>query len=205
LTDPGFDFSVLSEFRSRLLEGGVEKILLNNMLEAFQEMGLLKARGKRRTDSTHVLASIRVINRLVFVAETLRYALNSLSAVAPEWVRSQVPSDWYTRYEMRIESHDQPRSPAKRDALAPLIGDDGFYLLAAVFAPATPDWMRKTLQFKCSSVSGSSNIMHQMVARRVGVTLKTHRLLPIISTHPMRRRRVMAKSGTPLGLAIRSM
>src|SRR5947209_20590861 len=63
LDDPGFDASVLSEFRSRLLAGGAEEQLFDLMLAAFRERQLLKARGGQRTDSTHVLAAIRAINR----------------------------------------------------------------------------------------------------------------------------------------------
>src|SRR4028119_1071421 len=87
LTDAGFDYSVLSEFRDRLVEGKAEQLLLDRMLEHFQEKGLLKARGRQRTDSTHVLAAIRVMNRLEMVAETLRATLNDLAEVAPEWLR----------------------------------------------------------------------------------------------------------------------
>src|SRR3954451_17861321 len=64
LTDPGFDHSVLCEFRSRLLAGGAEERLWGELLEACQARGLLKARGRQRTDSTRVLASIRALNRL---------------------------------------------------------------------------------------------------------------------------------------------
>src|ERR1700741_2385014 len=70
LTDPGFDFSVLSEFRDRLLAGSAEEVLLNKLLERCSAVGLLKARGQQRTDSTHVLAAIRVLNRLQIVAAT---------------------------------------------------------------------------------------------------------------------------------------
>src|SRR5690349_20549529 len=52
LTDPGFDASVLSEFRTRLIEGQIELQLLDSMLERFKAVGLLKARGRQRTDST---------------------------------------------------------------------------------------------------------------------------------------------------------
>jgi transposase len=64
LTDPGFDFSVLSEFRDRLLAGSAEELLLEKLLERCRALGLLTARGQQRTDSTHVLAAIRVLNRL---------------------------------------------------------------------------------------------------------------------------------------------
>lgn len=58
LTDSGFDFSVLSEFRHRLIAGHVEHLLLERLLENCRNLGLIKARGKQRTDSTRVLASI---------------------------------------------------------------------------------------------------------------------------------------------------
>jgi transposase len=63
LTDPGFDFSVLCEFRARLLEGGAEQLLLDRMLERFGERGWVKARGRQRTDSTHVPAAVRVLGK----------------------------------------------------------------------------------------------------------------------------------------------
>jgi transposase len=67
LTDPGFDFSVLCEFRARLIAGGGESRLLEAMLETCKAHGLVKARTKQRTDSTHVLAAIRTLNRLELV------------------------------------------------------------------------------------------------------------------------------------------
>ncbi len=84
LTDPGFDFSVLSEFRDRLLAGDAEERLLDILLEKCRAMGLLKARGRQRTDLTHVLSAVRLLNQLELVAETLRAALNELATVAPE-------------------------------------------------------------------------------------------------------------------------
>jgi len=86
LTDAGFDASVLSEFRTRLVSGGVEHRLLDTMLEHFRAHKLLKARGKQRTDSTHVLAAIRAVNRLECIGETMRAALNSLAVAAPDWL-----------------------------------------------------------------------------------------------------------------------
>lgn len=88
LTDSGFDHTVLKEFRKRLLAGGQERQLLDLMLKKLQEQQLLKSRGRQRTDSTHVLAAIRPLNRLELVGETLRHALNELADVAPQWLRS---------------------------------------------------------------------------------------------------------------------
>jgi transposase len=94
LTDPGFDFSVLSEFRDRLLAGHTEALLLEKLLEQCCARGLLKARGQQRTDATHVLAAIRVLNRLELVAETLRAALNGLATVVPDWLQAIAPVAW---------------------------------------------------------------------------------------------------------------
>lgn len=84
LEDSGFDASVLSEFRSRLVAGQAETLLLDKMLEHFKAAGYIKLRGRQRTDSTHVLAAVRELNRLVFVGESLRHALNVLAVSAPD-------------------------------------------------------------------------------------------------------------------------
>ena len=110
LTDPGFDFSVLSEFRDRLLAGSAEELLLDKLLERCRALGLLKARGQQRTDSTHVLAAIRVLNRLELVAETLRAALNAVATVAPDWLQALSPLAWYERYSRRIEESRLPKA-----------------------------------------------------------------------------------------------
>lgn len=108
MTDSGFDASVLSEFRDRLIAGQAEQLLLDSLLERLQELGLLKARGRQRTDSTHVLAAIRTLNRLSCVGETLRQALNALAAEAPDWLRDHVPHDWFDRYGRRLEEARLP-------------------------------------------------------------------------------------------------
>ena len=142
LTDPGFDFSVLSEFRDRLLAGSAEALLLDKLLERCRTLGVLKARGQQRTDSTHVLAAIRVMNRLELVAETLRAALNELATVAPAWLQAMAPLAWYERYGKRIEDTRLPQGQASRDAYAQMVGEDGFALLDALEAAATPEHLR---------------------------------------------------------------
>ena len=86
LNDPGFDFSVLSEFRTRLLNGGAEERLLTEMLRQFQERKWLPAGGKQRSDATHIVAAVRNLNRLELVGETLHHALNILAQVDPNWI-----------------------------------------------------------------------------------------------------------------------
>jgi transposase len=83
LTDPGFDFTVLSQFRTRLLAGGGEQRLLDRLLEVLKRQGLLKGRGRQRTDSPHVLAAVRELDGLERVGETLRQALSHAGADRP--------------------------------------------------------------------------------------------------------------------------
>jgi transposase len=138
LDDPGFDHSILCEFRSRLLRHRATERLLTRVLEAAREDGLLKPRGRQRTDSTHVLAAIRTLNRLELVAETLRAALNAIAAVAPEWLRVVTPADWHERYDRRMEGARLPEAAAKREAYALQVGADGYLLLDALDRPNTP-------------------------------------------------------------------
>jgi transposase len=143
LTDPGFDHTVLSEFRTRLVTGQAEQLLLDTLLTRIREHGLLKARGRQRTDSTHVLAAIRVLNRLELVGETLRHALNSLAVVAPDWLRPQAPPAWFERYGRRIENYHLPNTTAAREELAATIGAAGQQLLQAISAATDRPWLRE--------------------------------------------------------------
>jgi transposase len=142
LTHPGFDHTVLSEFRSRLVEGQAERLLLDTLLTRCQELGLLKKRGRQRTDSTHVLAAVRVLNRLERVGETLRAALNALAVVAPEWLPALAPAAWYERYGERVENYDLPKTEKERQALASTIAVDGQAVLAAMDADKEQSWLQ---------------------------------------------------------------
>src|SRR5215212_7380648 len=138
LTDPGFHFSVLGEFRARLVAGGAEHLLLDTMLERFKARGLVKARGKQRTDSTHVLAAVHDLHLLELVAETLRATLDDLAAVAPDWLRGVAKPVWFERYGRRVEDYRLPKSREEREALALEVGADGFVLLDALDEPDAP-------------------------------------------------------------------
>ena len=138
LSDSGFDFSVLSEFRARLIGAEAEDRLLERLLMRCRDKGLLKTRGRQRTDSTHVLAAIRELNRLELIGETIRAALNELAAVDPAWLKRVAPKAWFDRYSRRIEDSRLPRTAAKRQAYAQMVGEDGFALLALLDATETP-------------------------------------------------------------------
>jgi transposase len=118
LTDPGFDYTLLHEFRDRLLENEAEQKLLDELLGLLKQRRLVKGRGKQRTDSTHVLAAIRNLNRLELAGETMRHALNSLAVVVPDWLRAQVPAEWFDRYSHPFSEWQLSHSEMKREELA---------------------------------------------------------------------------------------
>ena len=95
-----------------------------------REEGYLKARGRQRSDSTHVLAKIRALNRIEEVGETFRAALNSLEVAAPEWLTGQEQEDWVDRYEHRVEDYRLPSGKQAREAYAVVIGKSGKSILA---------------------------------------------------------------------------
>lgn len=143
LEDPGCDASVLSEFRPRLLTGQAEHVRCDTLLIRVQERGRLKARGRQRTDSTHVLAAIRTCNRLTGVGETVRYALHDVATGAPDWPQRQITPDWFDRSRHRLEDSRLPSTQEERQQLAGTIGHDGFALLTAVSAPTAPVGLRE--------------------------------------------------------------
>jgi transposase len=143
LADPGFDSTVLSEFRSRLIEGGAEQVLLDTVLALARERNLLSAGGRQRTDSTHVLAAVRALNRLECVVETMRHALDSLAVAAPDWLRAHAQADWAERYGHRAMDDRLAKNAARRNERARTVGQDGHALLAAALAPAAPGWLRQ--------------------------------------------------------------
>lgn len=143
LDDPGFDESILVEFRRRLLTAGAEERLLTLLLETLVDRGLLKARGRQRSDSTHVLALLRTLTRLTLVAETMRHALNALADAAPGWLAAHGDPAWAERYAARVEEYRLPQDPAARRLLETTVGQDGYALLQAVYDPSAPPALRR--------------------------------------------------------------
>jgi len=137
LDDPGFDRSVLSEFRGRLVEGNMEQLLLDKMLECFKEKSLLKA-SKQRSDSTHVVAAVRRLRRLELAGETVRAALNAIATVEPEWLRSVTKPEWFERYSHRIEEYRFPKGKQAQQDYGLAVATDGFELLDLLDQSDTP-------------------------------------------------------------------
>ena len=144
LDDPGFDHSVLAEFRGKVAGAGLEQVALDALLARLAADGLVKAGGKQRTDSTHVVAAVAALNRLELAGESVRAAVEALAAARPDWLEQQIClSDWARRYGTPMTSWRPPASQAKQDELAIAYARDGYALLEAVYDESSPAWLRE--------------------------------------------------------------
>jgi transposase len=143
IDDPGFDATILGDFRARLLAAGAEERLLTIMLDTLVDAGLLHARGRQRSDSLHVLGNLRCLSRLTLVAETMRAALNDLADTDPDWLTAHLDPTWAERSTVRVEEYRLPKDAATRRVLETTIGQDGYTLLSSLAETDTPDLLRQ--------------------------------------------------------------
>lgn len=138
LDDSGFDASILTDFRQRLVDQQAQERLLEPILAVCRQHGWLKAGGTQRVDSTMVLANARRLSSLESVGETLRAALNALAETEPEWLLTVIEADWFDRYVHRFELQRFPKGKLQQEALREQVGRDGRTLLQAVQQPDAP-------------------------------------------------------------------
>ena len=138
LDDPGFDYSILTDFRQRVLAAHAQDLILDPILQVCRERGWLKARGKQRTDATAIVASVRALNSLESVGESMRAALNALSEHEPEWVQAHLNPAWFDRYVHRFELARFPKAETQRQLLREQVGTDVAQLLACIDEESTP-------------------------------------------------------------------
>jgi transposase len=144
LADAGFDHSVLSEFRARITAHGLEETVLDALLARLAAEGLVKAGGRQRTDSTHVIAAVRALHTIELAGESVRAALEALAAACPDWLAQRFcVSDWTRRYGARIDSWRLPPARAERDRLIIEFARDGYALVAASYENAAPPGARE--------------------------------------------------------------
>jgi hypothetical protein len=142
--DPGFDHTVLAEFRGKVAEAGLEQVALDALLDRLAAEGLVTAGGRQRTDSTHVIAAVAALNRLELAGESVRAALEALAAAHPDWLAQRIcVPDFARRYGTPMTSWRPPASQAKRDELAIAYARDGYTLLEAVGDSTSPAWLRE--------------------------------------------------------------
>src|SRR5487761_681316 len=144
LDAPGFDHTVLAEFRAKVSGAGLEQVTLDALLERLSADGLVTAGGKQRTDSTHVVAAVAALNRLALAGESVRAAVEALAAAHPGWLGQRVcVPDWASRYGTPMTSWRPPASQARQDELAIAYARDGYALLEAVYGESSPAWLRE--------------------------------------------------------------
>jgi transposase len=139
LADPGFDHSILSEFRARVAAGGLDQVVLDTLLERLAADGLVGAGGTMRTDSTHVISAVRDLNRLELAGESVRACLEQLAVAAPQVMAQLLDDSWGDRYAARIDTWRMPAATTRKDELALAYGRDGHTLLKAVYTAAASD------------------------------------------------------------------
>jgi transposase len=148
LYDPGFDNSVLVEFRARPAGNDLARLAFDRLLERCRELGLVKAGGKQRTDSTHVIAAVRDLNGMELAGEAVRALTEALATVAPGFLAETVDLEHRAkRYGPPVSAWRQPRTAAERDALTIQYGRDGRMLLDAIYTQhGEYSWLRELPQ-----------------------------------------------------------
>ena len=142
--DPGFDHTVLAEFRAKVAQAGLEQVALDALLARLAAADLIKAGGKQRTDSTHVVAAVAALNRLELAGESVRAAVEALAVAHPDWLAQRIcVSDWTRRYGTPMTAWRPPASQARQDELAITYARDGYALLEAVHEQSAPVWLRE--------------------------------------------------------------
>lgn len=136
LTYAGFDYSVLSEFRDRLIAHEAEGRVFERLVAEFQALGLIKERGKQRTDSIAMLTKVRRLSRLELVVETLRLAVGAVLQADAEWATRLIPPSWEGRYGERFVM--QRHTPEEWQEHDRHVGQDGEWFLARLEGEGAP-------------------------------------------------------------------
>lgn len=136
----GFDYSVLSEFRDRLLEHNAEGRVFEQLVQEFRLIGLIKEWGRQRTDSIAMLMKVRRLSRLELVVETLRLVVGAMLKADRGWVEAIIPPSWEDRYGERfvLQRHTQEEW-AEHDKH---VGQDGQWLIAHLQGEGAPAEIR---------------------------------------------------------------
>lgn len=147
----GCDASVLCEFRARLARGGRADAVFDVMIGVLREAGLVRERGRARTDSTHVLGAVRAMERIELIGESLRCALEEIAGLCPGLLAPLLDEGWARRYGQRVELGrllGRGSVLTSADKLARQIAADGAALLEAIEADPAARWAGDLPQVK---------------------------------------------------------
>ena len=126
----GFHFTDLSAFRQRLMKNDQERLMFDQVLQRLKGLGLIKRRGKVRSDSTHLLGVVERLSQLELVTESIRVALKAVLAAAPEWATEQLPSSFCKAYEKRQREYGLGLDKVREKLLQ--AGHDGYWFLTQI-------------------------------------------------------------------------
>ena len=126
----GFHFTDLSAFRQRLVKNDQERLMFDQVLQRLKSLGLIKRRGKMRTDSTHLLGVVERLSQLELVTESIRVALKAVLSTAPEWTNEQLPPSFCEMYEKRQREYGLGLDTVRSKLLQ--AGQDGFWFLTQI-------------------------------------------------------------------------
>ncbi len=191
LDDPGFDYSILSDFRQRLLAAQAHELILEPILQLCRERGWLKARGKQRTDATAVLARVRARSLLESVGESLRAALNALAEQDPAWLGEHLNPEWFDRSVHRFELARFPKAETQRQLLRQQVGQDVAQRLSCIDEETTPQSVRS---------EPTVTLLRQVFAQHYEGQGRPS-AMSNASSRPMIRRRAAAANATRCGWA----
>ena len=142
LDDPGFDHTVLAEFRPGRPMRGWSRWRWTRCRRSWRPRAW--SRRAASTDSAHVVAAVAALNRLELAGESVCAALEALAAAYPGWLARRIcVADRDRRYGTPMTSWRPPRSEARCDELAIAYARDGYALLEAVYDPSSPPWLRE--------------------------------------------------------------
>lgn len=137
LTYTGFHWTDLLAFRKRLWEHRQERLLYDRFLARLQQLGLVKRRGKMRTDSTHVLAVVERLSQLELITETIRVALRAVILTAPAWAEQMLPDTFQEIYS--DPQSEYGLSGAEVSKRLQQVGRDGYWFLGQIERLAPPE------------------------------------------------------------------
>ena len=130
----GFDASVLSEFRDRLISNKAERVIFDKVLEKMKAEDLLKGRAVQRTDSLMILSAVRKLNRLELVMETMRLALEEIAKEDIKFFQANIEKTWIETYAQRacserIIKESGAKAETETQRLLVETGKNGFELI----------------------------------------------------------------------------
>jgi transposase len=126
----GFHFTDLLAFRKRLLEHNQERLVFEQVLLKLNGLGLIKKRGKMRTDASHILGVVERLSQFELVMESLRVALKAVMEVAQDWAKQVLPAAFCEVYSQQQSEYGLSESQMRTQLVQ--AGQDGFWFLTQI-------------------------------------------------------------------------